>query len=189
MGHKKGWKSKEVNGSINMVLTTNSETWECVCAHGEFPGECDITQCGLLLGVLLLLPAQPSPGEHDIAHTYTNSHRGDPHWAHSPTPPPRQCLCRCIYMCECCLPGCRPIKLMLSTESLSAGGGGGACLCQLVSQSQASNHWPPSSSAGRPITRWIPQEGSVTWVIAVALATGILMEVGKDKKRGVFMFV
>lgn len=38
--------------------------------HGEFPRECDITQRGLLLGVLLLLPATPLL-ESMILHTHT----------------------------------------------------------------------------------------------------------------------
>lgn len=41
-----------------------------VCVYGDFPGECDITQHGLLLGVLLLLPATPLL-ESMILHTHT----------------------------------------------------------------------------------------------------------------------
>ncbi|MEQ2312766.1 hypothetical protein AMECASPLE_034615 [Ameca splendens] len=128
---------------LRLVQCVN--VWVSVCVHGEFPRECDITQCGLLLGVLLLLPATPSPGEHDIVHTNTNSHRGDPHQAQiPPKPPPCQCFCRCIYMCEWCLPGCRPIKSMLSLECLSAGGP-----CQSANPVPLTAVPPPPRQAGQ----------------------------------------
>lgn len=42
----------------------------CMSVCGEFPRECDITQRGLLMGVLLLLPATPLL-ESMILHTHT----------------------------------------------------------------------------------------------------------------------
>lgn len=93
----------------------------CVCVHGDFPGECDITQHGLLMGVLLLLPATPSPGEH--MHTQTPTEVTPT----APLPPNHThclCLCRLIYMCEWCLPDWINALCWMSVCWDGEGGGG-----------------------------------------------------------------
>lgn len=75
--------------------------WECV--YDEFPGECDITQRGVLLGVLLLLPATPLL-ESMILHTHTLAPTEV-----TPTGPnfplhlqlARVCIYTSMYVCEC----------------------------------------------------------------------------------------
>lgn len=86
-----------------------------VCGYvrvcGEFPGECDITQRGLLLGVLLLLPATPLL-ESMILHTHTLAPTEvTPRWAKFPLAPPVSeniyvytCVCVCVRLLSACLP-------------------------------------------------------------------------------------
>ena len=100
----------------------------CVCVYGEFPRECDITQRGLLLGVLLLLPATPLL-ESMILHTHTLAPTEvtptGPNFPLHLQPASRcvllcvsVCVCVCVCVCADCLPACQPIKSMLATETL-----------------------------------------------------------------------
>lgn len=95
------------------------------CVYGEFPRECDITQHGLLLGVLLLLPATPLP-ESMILHTHTLAPTEvtptGPNFPLHLQPASRLCVYIyarvCVCVCAYCLPACQPIKSMLQNICL-----------------------------------------------------------------------
>lgn len=96
--------------------------WTGDCVRDEFPRECDITQRGLLLGVLLLLPATPLL-ESMILHTHTLAPTEvTPTGPNFPLhlQPTNQSVYIYVRMCAYCLPACQPIKSMLPTESLCA---------------------------------------------------------------------
>lgn len=138
-------------------------------------------------GSASITASNASPGEHDITHTYTRSHRGDPHWAKFPlAPPARQRLYIYLYVCVwvCVSTVCQPIESMLSPESLSAGAP--AAANQPASQSKC---LICSLSVDRPITGRISQEGPATWVRTVALATSIIiLEAGEGEKDFFLLF-
>lgn len=138
-------------------------------------------------GSASITASNASPGEHDITHTYTRSHRGDPHWAKFPlAPPARPRLYIYLYVCVwvCVSTVCQPIESMLSPESLSAGAP--AAANQPASQSKC---LICSLSVDRPITGRISQEGPATWVRTVALATSIIiLEAGEGEKDFFLLF-
>lgn len=132
-------------------------------------------------GSASITASNASPGEHDITHTYTRSHRGDPHWAKFPlAPPARQRLYIYIplYVCECvCLLSASRLN-QCSLQNLSAGAP--AAANQPASQSKC---LICSLSVDRPIAGRISQEGPATWVRTVALATSIIiLEAGEGEK-------
>ncbi len=156
------------------------------CVYGKFPKECDITQRGLLLGVLLLLPATPLP-ESMILHTHTLAPTEvtptGPNFPLHLQPDSRLCICTSVCLCVCyCLPTCQPIKSMLPAESLSAGP-----LPLPTSQPIKSLNLqtPPLD---RPIMGRSSKEGSVTWVIPAALATGIIWTWKREEVKWTFHF-
>lgn len=158
--------------------------WECV--YDEFPGECDITQRGVLLGVLLLLPATPLL-ESMILHTHTLAPTEV-----TPTGPnfplhlqlASVCIYTSMYVCECvCLLSASRLN-QCSLQNLSAGAP--AAANQPASQSKC---LICSLSVDRPITGRISQEGPATWVRTVALATSIIiLEAGEGEKDFFLLF-
>lgn len=148
--------------------------------YDEFPGECDITQRGVLLGVLLLLPATPLL-ESMILHTHTLGPTEV-----TPTVPnfplhlqlASVCIYIPLYVCKCvCLLSASRLN-QCSLQNLSAGAP--AAANQPASQSKC---LICSLSVDRPIAGRISQEEPATWVRTVALATSIIiLEAGEGEK-------
>lgn len=141
---------------------------ECVgeCVYVEFPGECDITQHGLLLGVLLLLPATPLL-ESMILHTHTLAPTEvTPTGPNFPLhlQPASRLSVPTVCLLASRLNQCSPQNFCLLQPLLFT-------TRQPIKTQTCS---PPSTLVNRPITGCSSQEGSVTWVRAVALATGIV---------------
>lgn len=87
-------------------------------------------------------------------------------------------LCVCAY----CLPACQPIKSMPSTECLL----GPFAYANQPANQNAQSADPPPSLVDRPITGRSSQEGPVTWVIVVALATGIILAWKQEEVKWTF---
>lgn len=120
--------------------------WVCVC--GDFPGECDITQHGLLSGVLLLLPATPLL-ESMILHTHTLAPTEV-----TPTGPNfplhlQRASSVSTYMCvSVCDPAVCPHARRLNQCSLQKVRWG-LCLCQPADQSKEASPQHPRRLTGQ----------------------------------------
>lgn len=102
------WKSCWTQAVCAILFCVFEGTW--VYVRDDFPKECDTTQRGLLLGVLLLLPVTPLL-ESMILHRHKLAPTDvTPHWAKFPLAPPVCQQCLYIYLCVCayCLPACQP---------------------------------------------------------------------------------
>lgn len=175
----------------------------CACVYSKFPRECDITQHGPLLGELLLLPATPLL-ESMILHTHTIAPTevtptGPNFPLHLQPPAASQCVyvrararARAPTVCllgsrlnQCSaqnrsLPGLLP---MTTNQPLKASISGYPNLANL---SHTHTH---TNIVSKPITGHGSQEGSVTWVMAVALATGIICAREKEEVKWTFHFL
>lgn len=135
-------------------------------------------------GSASITASNTSPGEHDITHTYARSHRGDPHWAKFPLAPP---ACQQFLYTYCvCVPTVCPLASRLNQCPLQNVCWGPLPMPTSQPIKTLNLPTPPPSLVDRPITGRSSQEGPVTWVIVVALATGIILAWKQEEVKWTF---